>query len=128
MSRAVGFGQILVIIVPSAGQLPMFKMALPHMANGHILITMPGNFASLEYLNLMKRNGMMNKNLIFVDTDSIPYACRRLGGDRIFVSGTKIALNAAVCPANATHAVLRQVSPLFRLTLKKNRNVIETGQ
>jgi hypothetical protein len=62
--------------------VPIFELALPHLKDGHIIISMPGNFAALQYAKIVK-DKCAEKKLFFVDTDSIPYACRKLKDNQV---------------------------------------------
>jgi opine dehydrogenase len=126
IKEAIEFGDVVMIIVPAFGQVPIFEMALPHLKEGQIFVSMPGNFASLQYAKILKERGI-KKQIYFVDTDSIPYACRKLKDNQVFISGMKLMLNAGVYPANATDKVLADLQPLFTLKLTKNANVLEAG-
>lgn len=127
IQAAVQFGDVVIIIVPAFGQVPIFEMALPHLKDGQIFISMPGNFASLAYAKTMAAKGVTDKKLFFVDTDSIPYACRKLTENKTFMSGIKKQLNTGVYPAEATEKVLDICQPLFSLKLIRLKNVIEAG-
>lgn len=127
IKEAIEFGQVVIIIVPAFGQVPIFEMALPYLQEGQIFISMPGNFASLQYAKILKEKEN-KKRLYFVDTDSIPYACRKLRENQVFISGMKNELNAGVFPAEATDHVLTTVQPLFTLKLKRANNVLEAGR
>jgi opine dehydrogenase len=126
IKEAIEFGEIVVIIVPAFGQLPIFEMALPYLKEEQIFISMPGNFASLQYAKLLKSKGI-SKKLYFVDTGSIPYACRKLRDNQCFISGMKLMLNCGVYPAEATDKIIEIIQPMFTLKLNKLRNVLEAG-
>lgn len=126
IKAAVEFGEVVVVIVPAFGQVPIFELALPHLRDGQIYVSMPGNFASLQYANVLKAKGVQ-KQLFFVDTDSIPYACRKVKENQVFISGIKLMLNAGVFPAEATDKVLSHLQPLFTLKLTRTNNVLEAG-
>lgn len=126
IKEAIEFGEVIMIIVPAFGQVPIFKMALPFLKDDQIIVSMPGNFASLQYAEILKNEGV-TKQLYFADTDSIPYACRKLQGNQVFISGIKLMLNTGVYPAEATDKVLERLQPLFTLKLHKVNNVLAAG-
>jgi opine dehydrogenase len=127
IKQVMDFAKYIIIIVPAFGQVPIFEMAVPHIRAGQIFISMPGNFASLEYAKIMEKKGLQEKKVFFVDTDSIPYACRRVKDNNIFISGMKKVLNAGVYPGESTKAIIEEIQPMFTLKLKPATNVIEAG-
>lgn len=139
IKEACDFSHILMLIVPAYAQGITFKLMLPYLKANHILISLPGNFAFLDYAKVMheqsgkpgpldittvKNNMPLNA---FVETSTIPYACRLLGGNRVFIGGMKKQCEVGVLPSSKSDAVIGAISSLFTLRLAKNTNVIETG-
>lgn len=131
IKEAIGFSNILMLIVPSFGQGPVFESALPYLTEKHILISLPGNFAFLEYLKIVKERSDLDvtKDLPFtlVETSTIPYACRKVEGNQVFISGIKAMLNAGVYPCSKTAETMKAISTLFVLNLQTSTNILEVG-
>ena len=126
IKEAIEYSDIAVFVVPAFGQISLFEQSLPYFKDDHIIINLPGNFASLEYAQIMEDRGI-NKRLKLVDTSTIPYACRRLSGSRVFISGLKVGMHIGVFPGKFTDAVIDRISPLFDLKIHKSKNVIEAA-
>ena len=126
IETAVNYGEVLIVIVPAFGQETMFKAAMPFLKSEQIVISMPGNFGSIQYAKWLREAGLEIRPY-FVDTDSIPYACRKTGGNTVFITGIKKLLHVGVYPSVATDAIFAKIQPLFTLALEKCENVLETG-
>lgn len=139
IKEAAEFSNYQLLIVPAYAQSVTFKDILPYLTKDHVLISLPGNFAFLDYVKVLhetsgqpgipdiKKWKSMSKPCAFVETSTIPYACRLLGGNRVFIGGLKKLMHVGVFPSQKTDAVVESIKPLFALTLGKNKNVIETG-
>jgi len=139
VKEACEFSNILMLIVPAYAQGITFKACLPHLTQSHLFISLPGNFAFLDYAKVMHqasgKEGAVDlkemKNLTslyaFIETSTIPYACRLLGGNRVFIGGMKKSMEVGVLPSHKSDLVIQMIKPLFTLNLQKNTNVIETG-
>ena len=124
IQEAVEFSNVAMIIVPAFGQIPIFESALPYLKENHLIITLPGNFAALEFAQICRERGI-KKNLRFADTSSIPYACRKTSPSAVFISGLKIGMHVGVFPGEQTDQVCAEIAPLFSLKLRKSRDVID---
>jgi len=139
VKEACEFSNFLMLIVPAYAQGVTFKLCLPHLTPDHVFISLPGNFAFLEYVKIIHEASgsgekvdilALNKSTTlnsFVETSTIPYACRLLGGNKVFIGGTKKQMEVGVFPSGRTGKVVDSIKSLFTLTLKANKNVIETG-
>jgi len=139
IKEACEFSKVLMLIVPAYAQGITFKLCLPYLKPDHIFVSLPGNFAFLEYVKIIHEASgaggnvdllALNKSKTlnsFVETSTIPYACRLLGGNKVFIGGMKKQMEVGVFPSDRTDQVVDNIKSLFTLTLKKNKNVIETG-
>ncbi len=118
------YSKIVVIIVPSFAQEIIFEKLYPYL-NNHILVSMPGNFASLVYSEFMNRKG--KKEATFVDAISIPWACRIEGPGGVAIYGTKSYLPVGVFPSIKSDETIDELNKVFPIKLTKLKNVIEAG-
>ena len=129
-----------MLVVPAFAQSVIFKSALPYLTKDHIFFSMPGNFSFLDYMKVMNDvSGEQGypvvstyKNLssvkAFVELSTIPYACRLLDRNKVFIGGLKSLMHEGVFPSYKTDTVVNSLKPFFQqTTLEKNKNVIETG-
>lgn len=127
MEEAVGYADMLVMVVPSFAQEPLFEMMLPHLTNEHILFSMPGNYASLVLENRKKELGYEALEMTFVDGMTIPWACRLSEPGSVGIMGIKEFIYAGVLPRRKTEAILDRINAFFPIEVKPLENVIEAG-
>lgn len=70
---------LYVIVCPSFAQEKFFRDMLPFLSDESIVVTMPANYASLVFRRIMLEAGKQDIKVHFVDTISIPWACRLAG-------------------------------------------------
>jgi opine dehydrogenase len=124
--QAMDFADIVMMIVPSFAQETIFNLMLPHLRDGQIFMSMPGNMTSLVFKRMMKEAGV-NKKVTFAESPSIPYAVRIVGPGRIFLLGIKDGFEIAALPAARNRDVIDRVKELFTLKLVPISNVIQAG-
>lgn len=127
IKEALEYTNVLVMIVPSFAQEILYKKMLPYLNNNHILISMPGNYASLVMDNIRKNSIYADLDMTYVDAISIPWACRLSTPGSVAIMGIKEFLYAGVYPQNRTERVLDIINSLFPIEVKKLNNVIEAG-
>jgi len=67
---------------------------------------MPGNFASLAMEQVKKALGYQDKKIQYVDTISIPWACRVIKPGEVAIMGVKKLLYAGVFPGRLTKKLI----------------------
>lgn len=127
IEEAVNFSNILIMIVPSFAQESMFERMLPYLTDNHILISMPGNYASLILNNKKEKLGYKKLDLTFVDAMTIPWACRIFDPGTIGIMGIKEFIYAGVFPNTRLEITLKKVNEVFPIPVKPLKNVIEAG-
>ena len=125
IEEAMNYSKIVVLIVPSYAQEIIFNQLYKYL-DDHILVTMPGNFASLTYNNILKNKGIERK-AVFVDAISIPWACRIECEGGVAIYGTKTHLPLGVFPAKYGKETISKLEKIFPLPLKLLDNVMAAG-
>lgn len=125
MEEAVKFSKILIVVVPSYAQEIIFERMYEYLED-HIVVSMPGNFASLVYNNYVRERGGRRK-AVYVDAISIPWACRIQCEGGVAIYGTKTHLPVGVFPGNRGREVVETLSEVFPLPLKLLDNVVAAG-
>lgn len=125
IEEAMKYSKIVILVVPSYAQEIVFEKLYMYL-DDHILVTMPGNFASLAYNKILEDKGVERK-AVFVDAISIPWACRIECEGGVAIYGTKTHLPLGVFPANAGEKTIAQLEELFPLPLKLLDNVMAAG-
>jgi len=127
IEEALDFSEYLVIIVPSFAQEIIFKKMLPYIKDTHKLIFMPGNFASLAMERIKKELGYHDKKIQYIDTISIPWACRVIKPGEVAIMGIKKFLYAGVFPGRLSKRLIDEVNDFFPIAVKALDNVINAG-
>ena len=125
IEEAMSYSRVVVLIVPSYAQEVIFEKIYPYL-DDHIVVTMPGNFASLVYNKLLKDRGVERK-AVFVDAISIPWACRIECEGGVAIYGTKTHLPVGVFPGEEGKKVVAELEEIFPLPLKLLDNVAAAG-
>lgn len=118
--------EIVYVVVPSFGQMPILKEATHLLKEGSSVILIPGNFGSLEAAHYMgeKRTSL---NITLAETDTLPYACRAIEPGVVNVWGVKKSVNISVLPGKETDNLIKRIQDYFPIPLKPTKNVLEIG-
>lgn len=127
IDKALQFSHYIIMVVPSFAQESMFKLMLPYLKDSHVLISMPGNYASLALNEVMKKEGYGDIDLTFVDTMTIPWACRLFEPGYIGIMGVKELIYAGVFPKTRTEKTIENINKFFPTPVVALNNVIEAG-
>ena len=125
IKEAINFSKIIILMVPAFGQLGIFRDALPYLTKDHIFISMPGNNAIFDYVEELRRKGTKVTNpiafikgvpipCVFAECSIIPYACRKLQENEIFVGAIKEFIYTGCFPNSRTDATLQRLNPVFQ--------------
>jgi len=109
IKEAVEFSNILVMICPSFAQELLFKDMLPHLKDGQIVILVPGNYGSFVLDNMLRKSEYSNISITFVDTASLPWACRIVGDAQISIMGLKEFMPLSIYPASHETQKLKEL-------------------
>lgn len=139
MKEALDFSNYIMVVVPAFAQKELFEATLPHLTKEHILISIPGNFAFLDYMDVLHQHkdleGEPNVHEFveqlpvcgFVELSTTPHASRMVGDNQVFIGVINKLVHVGVIPSYKTDHVLDLIQPFFLSTLEKTKNVIETG-
>ena len=127
MKEAVAYSDMLVMVVPSFAQDPLFELMVPYLKDNHILFSMPGNYASLVLNNKKNLMGYKDLDITFVDAMTIPWACRLFDSGEVGIMGIKEFIYAGVLPKSRTITVLNKINEFFPIDVRPLNNVIEAG-
>ncbi|MBN1333024.1 MAG: NAD/NADP octopine/nopaline dehydrogenase family protein [Synergistales bacterium] len=115
--------EVVYVVVPSFGQIPIMKEALPYIEEGMKFIFIPGNFGSLEAMKLMKDKGVRS-DVLLCETDTLPYACRADAPGKVHVWGLKKGMSIAALPASLTEDLISHIQEVFPIPLHPAGNVL----
>lgn len=122
IKEAIEGTSIIMIVAPSFAQKAFIELALPYLVNSQIIVLIPGNFGSFEIKKILKNNG---KDLTIAETNSLPYACRKVEEGKVNIWGVKSYISIASLPAADIKNVIKILSDFFPIHLNPAKNSLE---
>jgi opine dehydrogenase len=119
IKEAIEDTSIIMIVAPSFAQRPLIELALPYLVNSQIIVLIPGNFGSFEIKKILKNSG---KELIIAETNSLPYACRKVEEGKVNIWGVKSYISIASLPAVNIKKVIEILNDFFPIPLTPAKN------
>ena len=119
IKKAIEGTSVIIIVAPSFAQKAFIEMAVPHLVDSQIIMLVPGNFGSFEVKKILKKN---SKNLTIVETNSLPYACRKIEEGKVNIWGVKTHISIASLPATEIKNVAKVLSNFFPIPLTPTKN------
>ena len=99
---------------------------MPHLRDGQTVLLLPGRTGgTLEFRRILEENGC-RAQILLGETNSFPFASRRVGPAASLIFGTKDELLAAALPATRTPELLAECRPLLPM-LVPAESVLQTG-
>ncbi|MGD9581114.1 MAG: NAD/NADP octopine/nopaline dehydrogenase family protein [Vampirovibrionia bacterium] len=126
IKEAMEYSDIILMVLPSFAQESVFEQAMPYLRDGHLIMLLPGNFGSLVLPQMMKEAGI-DKDVIFMEAMSIPYGCRRVDSNKVYISAIKNYLPVATFPASRTIESIERLDGIFPFQLNTLKNVLEVA-
>ena len=122
IKKAIEGTSVIMIVAPSFAQETFIEMAVPYLVDSQIIMLIPGNFGSFEIKKILKRNG---KNLTIVETNTLPYACRKIEEGKVNIWGVKTHISIASLPAANIEEVSKMLNGFFIMPLSPLKNSLE---
>jgi len=120
--KAIEGVSVVIIVAPSFVQRTFIEMAVSYLNDSQIILLIPGNFGSFEINKILKRSG---KQLTIAETNTLPYACRKIEEGKVNVWGVKTYSSIASLPAKNIYKVKEVLSEFFPIPLKVAKNSLE---
>jgi opine dehydrogenase len=111
-AEALGVNDVVLVIVPAYAHKPFAEACAEHLRKGQVVVLMPGTLGSLEFGRLVRERGAP-AGVIFAETDTAPYVCRKVGPAAAHIWGVVSGLGLGVFPATQTERVLSLMYELF---------------
>lgn len=122
IKEAIEGTSVIMIVAPSFAQKAFIELALPYLVNSQIIVLIPGNFGSFEIKKILKNN---RKDLTIVETNSLPYACRKVEEGKVNIWGVKSYISIASLPTVDIKNVIEILSDFFPIPLSPAKNSLE---
>jgi opine dehydrogenase len=111
-SRIALQNDLLLLIVPAYAHKPFAEFCAPYLRDGHMVVIMPGTLGALEFAHIVRQMGN-HSNIIFAETDTAPYVCRKTAPDAATVWGVVSGLGLGVVPTLQTEHVAEALEAIF---------------
>lgn len=111
-ARVACENELLLLIVPAYAHRPFAEFVAPHLRDGHIIVITPGTLGALEFAQVVRESGNQSA-ILFAETDTAPYVCRKTAPDTATVWGVVSGLGLGVYPARETETVIEAVQEIF---------------
>ena len=98
----------VIITVPAFGYEPMARLLIPHLEEGQLVAFIPGCFASILFVEEMKRQGVQT-DVTLAESATLPYAARLSDRSTVHIEGTSCLLPVGVFPAERTGPVIEKL-------------------
>ena len=118
--------RIAYFVVPSFGQMPLFRAALPFMEKGVEAVFIPGNFGSLEAARVLRDAGRSGE-VGLAETDTMPYACRLESPGCVHVWGIKKEMSVAALPGVLSGSTAALLAETFPVPLAPTGDILSVG-
>jgi opine dehydrogenase len=111
-SRIALQNDLLLLIVPAYAHRLFAEFCAPHLRDGHMVVIMPGTLGVLEFAQVVRQMGN-HSNIVFAETDTAPYVCRKTAPDTATIWGVVAGLGLGVAPARQTEHVAEALEASF---------------
>lgn len=122
IKKAIEGTSVIMIVAPSFAQKAFIEMAVPHLVDSQIIMLVPGNFGSFEIKKILEKN---RKNLTIVETNTLPYACRKIEEGKVNIWGVKTHISIASLPAVNIEKISKMLNDFFIMPLYPLKNSLE---
>ena len=120
IKEAVEGVNLIMLVTPAQFREHFIRLLAPYVENGQSIVVWQGYFSALQVANIFKDMGV-KKDVNICETDSLIYACKKTGSNRVLVKGKKNKLLVAAFPSNRNENVLRDLKEIFpKFTNAKN--------
>lgn len=125
IKEALSDVDIINIVVPGYAQAAFYEKIIPHLEDGQIVISHPGNFGTLE-LRRMMRERSTKKKVLTAETECLIYATRVVGPAMSQLRKAKREVLLSALPADDTGDVLDKINQVYP-QFSPGANVLETS-
>ncbi|MFA7183679.1 MAG: NAD/NADP octopine/nopaline dehydrogenase family protein, partial [Victivallales bacterium] len=125
IAEAVKGADIIFLIIPSMFHHIYADILFDQLTDGQHLAILPGTFGALDMYNRMRHKGL-TAGIIISESDAMPYAARRQGGNKIHIYNKLPEFGLGTFPAKFTAEATEQVKKYFPAATPL-KNVLEAG-
>lgn len=126
LDAALDGAGLVHLVVPVSAHEVFFRMLLPRLGPERCLVLWAGRFGSLRFRKLADEAGIPADHAKILETNTLPYGCRRIGDTRVRIAFRALQMYAAGLPLESTRADLEALRCDFP-NLELSKNPIEVG-
>lgn len=115
VKEAVAGCKVIMVVVPSYGQLPFVELFADSLEDGQVVVFNPGNFGALECYKYLSDKGI-KKDVIIAEAECLVYSTRIKGPAKVWIKAVKDKVGLAAIPSKRTQealTILNQLYPQF---------------
>lgn len=124
IAEAVKGANIIIVAVPAFAHKNYAEKLPPYYEDGQTVLIFAGVFGSLVFWHELKKSGV-NKNVVFSETYTLPYATRLLGPGKSAILTLTNPVLTGVMPAKYTDKVMETLKPLY--PVEPAKSVLDSG-
>jgi opine dehydrogenase len=122
---AVKDADIIFLIIPSMFHHIYADILFDQLSDGQHLVIFPGTFGALDIYNRMRIKGL-SADITISESDALPYATRRQGGNKVHIFNKLPAFGVGTFPSIRTNEAIAQIQKYFPAAVPL-KNVLESG-
>lgn len=126
LKLCVDDADVILMALPAFACDQMFKDILPYLRKNQIIVNLAGYFSSI-FEHQMLLNSPYEKNVIFAELTSFPYACRTNEPGTVNIVAIKDFVGIAAIPKDKTEDVIEQLKDVIPCPLRPKKSVLEVG-
>jgi len=124
IKKAIEGTNCIFIAVPTFAHRYFFRKIVNYLERDQIIVLTPGNMSSLILRNLLKNNKFFD-DIRIVETNTLPYGCRKTSSEEIEIHVEVKKLLAATFPAKGSGDTLKILKGVYPSVFPVS-NVLET--
>ena len=125
MKEAVEGTDLIMLVTPAQFRESFIRLLAPHVEDRQTIVVWQGYFSALQVAGIFKDMGV-KKDVTICETDTLIYACKKTGSNRILVKGKKDKVLVAAFPSNRNEDVSRDLKEIFPKCITA-KNILETS-
>ncbi len=125
IAEAVAASDVIYLIIPSMYHHIYADILWDKLSDGQHLILLPGTFGALDMIHRMRSKGM-KADITISESDALPYATRRQGGNKVHIFHKLPEFGVGVFPAERTDQVIAKIQKHFPAAIALD-NVLASG-
>lgn len=112
LAAAISGAEVIMVVVPTNFQRGYAELLGPLLADGTIVVLMPGSLGSLDFVQSLREQGV-TADVSVAEIAALPYATRISGPTQVTVHGRRDIVSVGVFPADRTQAVATVLDDLY---------------